>query len=81
MSANNQLIIKRRKKNAKWDIFMNHCADNDFTKEDTKKENKLKTETSLIKAIKWCNDYMSKNIVEYGYYVVTAHSSSVEVNK
>ena len=67
MSANNQLIIKRRCKTGKWDIYENLCVDNDF---DTKKEKPIKTEVSLIKAIKWCNDYMKENIVEYGYYVV-----------
>lgn len=75
MSANNQLIIMRRKKSAKWDIFMNYCVDNPIVLE---RSDVLKTETSLIKAIKWCNDYMKENIVEYGYYVITAHSSSVE---
>jgi len=74
MSANNQLIIKRRKNSAKWDIYMNYCVDNDYI---CSKEDKLKTETSLIKAINWCNQYMTEKYVEYGYYVITAHSSSI----
>lgn len=69
MSANNQLIIKKRKKSNKWDIHMNYCMDNEFKEKDFKKENAIKTETSLIKAIKWCNNYMTKEIVEYGYVV------------
>ncbi len=68
MSANNQLIIKKRSKNSsKWDIYENHCVDNEFEYDD---EDKLKTETSLIKAIRWCNNYMQENIVEYGYEVI-----------
>jgi len=71
MSTNNQLIIKRRRDSTKWDVFENHCMDNEIIEEDLKKENAIKTETSLIKAIKWCNNYMVKNIVEYDYYVWT----------
>ena len=67
MSANNQLIIKKRSKGSnKWDIYMNCCVDNDFSFEE---EDKLKTETSLKKAINWCNDYMSRNLVEYSYLI------------
>ena len=53
MSANNQLIIKKRKNSNKYDIFENPCVDNDFK---CSKEFKLKTETSLIKSNKLkCN--------------------------
>jgi len=70
MSANNQLIIKRRSKDSnKWDIYMDYCVDNEMNESDLKMENALKTETSLIKAIKWCNNYMQKEIVEYGYVI------------
>ncbi len=49
---------------------MNYCADNELTKSDLKKENAIKTETSLIKARAWCYKYMGENIVEYGYIVL-----------
>ena len=68
MSTNNQLIIKRRTKGKnKWDIYENPCVYNEFK---YNKENKLKTENSLIQAIRWCQKYMTENIVEYGYYVI-----------
>ncbi len=70
MSANNQLIIKRRKESNKWDIFMNCCVDNEIEAENLKKENAIKTEGSLIKAIRWCNNYMLDEVVEYGYVVL-----------
>lgn len=71
MSANNQLIIKRRfKGSSKWDIYENFCVDNEINESDLKKENAMKTETSLVKAIRWCNNYMQENIVEYGYEVM-----------
>ena len=67
MSSNNQLIIRKRNKYTnKWDIYMNYCVDNEF---EYNKEDIIKTETSLIKAIRWCNKYMVENLVEYGYVV------------
>lgn len=48
---------------------MNYCVDNEIREKDLKKENAIKTEDSLIKAIRWCNKYMSENLVEYGYIV------------
>ena len=67
MSSNNQLIIRKRNKYTnKWDIYMNYCVDNEF---EYNKEDIIKTTTSLIQAIKWCNKYMKENLVEYGYYV------------
>jgi len=65
MSSNNQLIIKKRNKH-KYDIYMDFCVDNKFK---YLKENKLETETSLSKAIKWCHKYMAENLVEYGYFI------------
>ena len=78
MSANNKLIIKKRKNRPKYDIFMNHCVDNEFK---YNKEDKLKTEGSLIKAIRWCNNYMLENIVEYGYVVVEDKTNSAPKEK
>ena len=64
MSTNNQLhIIKEGKK---YNIYENHCVDNDFI---PSKEDLLETKTSLKKAIKFANQYCSENIVEYGYSV------------
>ena len=64
MSSNSQLIIKKKK--FEWEIYMNSCVDNDFK---YNKEDMLKTEPTLKKAILWCNKYLEENVVEYGYIV------------
>ncbi len=61
MSANNQLIIL--KENKKYEVWMNHCVDNDF---DKKTATRLSFQTSLRKAIVFANEYMGENLVEYG---------------
>lgn len=64
MSANNQLIITRKKD--KFQIHENFCMDNDF---EPDKASLLKTEKTLEEAIKFANKYCQENIVEYGYHI------------
>lgn len=66
MSANNQLIITTISK--EWCVFMDCCVDNDFN--IPSKEKALFKTKSLKKAIDFCNNYCSKEIVEYGYRVM-----------
>lgn len=64
MSTNNQLIIIKKEK---FYIYENYCVDNEF---EPSKENLHTTEDTLEEAIKWCNNYMSENLVEYGYDII-----------
>ena len=65
MSANNQLIIIKNK-NKEFEIHENCCVDNDFS---SSKNSLLTKEACLEDAIRFANDYCSKEIVEYGTYV------------
>lgn len=64
MSSNNQLIILKEK--GKYEVWENGCVDNEF---DKKTSTRLSFQTSLRKAIEFANEYCSKEIVEYGYYI------------
>lgn len=65
MSANNQVVIVEKK--GKFYIYENWCVDNEFK---PSKNNLLKIENDLRKAIKfaekYCNEYP---YVEYGYTI------------
>ncbi len=65
MSSNNQLIIL--KENKKYEVWENHCVDNEF---DKKTSTRLSFQTSLKKAIIFANKYCGEfPYVEYGYHV------------
>ncbi len=64
MSANNQLMILKQKN--KYEIWEDHCVDNEF---NTETATRLSFQTTLKKAIIFANKYCSENIVEYGYHI------------
>ncbi len=64
MSANNQLIIIKKKE--EFEIHENCCVDNDF---ESNNETLLTKESCLEDAIKFANEYCNEEIVEYGTYV------------
>lgn len=65
MSANNELIIIKNTK-GKFEIHENICIDNDFI---STKNNLLEVCNTLQEAIKFCNQYMREEVVEYGYHI------------
>jgi hypothetical protein len=67
MSSNNQLIIIKKK--GKYQVHENSCVDNDFK---ANKDTLLKEFNIIEWALKFCNQYMKENLVEYGIY---AHPS------
>jgi len=64
MSANNQLVIL--KENRKYEIWENHCVDNEFDKETS---TRLAFATSLRKAIIFAKKYCDEEMVEYGFTI------------
>ncbi len=64
MSTNNQLIIL--KKGMLFCIHENLCVDNDFK---PNKNTLIKTEKTLINAIKYAKKYANEEMVEYGVYI------------
>ena len=65
MSTNNQLIILKNKK-GEFEIHEDLCVDNEFEPEN---ESLLTKESCIEDAIRFANDYCSKNVVEYGYHI------------
>ncbi len=65
MSTNNQLIIKKKK--GYFEVHHQLCVDNDFQPNKGSLLSKFK---SLQEAIKFCNRYIRKEPVEYGYYIL-----------
>ncbi len=65
MSANNQLVVLKNKKE-KFEIHINWCVDNDFV---PSKESLLNVEEKLESAIKFANKYCNENMIEYEVYV------------
>jgi len=63
MSANNQLVIIKKKN--KFQVHENLCVDNDF---ESSKDSLLKELNKIEDALKFCNEYMKQEIVEYGIY-------------
>jgi len=65
MSSNDQLLI-RKIKNGNYEIHHNFCVDNDFK---PNKNTLVKTEVSLVRAIKFAKKYANEEMVEYGYSI------------
>ena len=63
MSANNQLIIIKKKN--KFEVHLNSCVDNDF---ESSKETLLKTFNSILHALRFANEYCEEEMIEYGTY-------------
>jgi len=68
MSANNQVIILKNKefKLKQFEVHEHFSVDNFF---EPNRKTLLKRFKTLIKAIKYANEYCRENMVEYGVYV------------
>jgi len=76
MSSNNRIYII--KIGRKYNVYLNSCVDNLFI---FSKEDLLKTEESLIKAVKFAKNYCIENSVEYGYSIDDSCLKESEVKK
>ncbi len=61
MSSNNQIIIRKEKK--EFIVYIDECVDNEFK---FPKSSIIGKSKDLEEAIKIANKYMQENLVEYG---------------
>ena len=66
MSSNNQLIIRKEAED-KFVVYHNLCVDNEFKFEE---DDIIGWARNLEKAVEVANEFMSKNLVEYGMRII-----------